>query len=219
MRTSRQAADPGGFTLLEVLVSITILTIGLMASALLMSNTYRFTVRSRFMAEAAQLASEKLEDLNRFPQIDAHVTVPAGATTCAITGVTCEGSLLSDLAPQSITVSGATTTVNYSDAVFISATNASGAGGTIANGSLQETYQTAGGANPQYATLTFSPKGDTPTPTYSATAPTTGETFDRRWVIEQDQPIVGVRRVTVLVTLMDNTVQPPITFQMSMVRP
>jgi type IV pilus modification protein PilV len=81
MRTSRQAAEQGGFTLLEVLVSITILTIGLMASALLMSNTYRFTVRSRFMAEAAQLASEKLEDLNRFPQIDAHITVPTGATT------------------------------------------------------------------------------------------------------------------------------------------
>lgn len=209
MRTSRQAAEQGGFTLLEVLVSITILTIGLMASALLMSNTYRFTVRSRFMAEAAQLASEKLEDLNRFPQIDAHITVPTGATTCGITGATCEGSLTSDLAPQSITVNGATTTVNYSDAVFIS----------TANGQMQETYQTAGGSSPQYATLTFSPNGQTPAVTTSTTAPSTGETFDRRWVIEQDQPVVGVRRVTVLVTLMDATIKPPITFQMSMVRP
>jgi prepilin-type N-terminal cleavage/methylation domain-containing protein len=209
MRTSRQTAEPDGFTLLEVLVSITILTIGLMASALLMSNTYRFTVRSRFMAEAAQLASEKLEDLNRFPQIDAHITVPTGATTCGISGETCEGSLTSDLAPQSITVSGATSIVNYSDAVFIS----------TANGQMQETYQTAGGSTPQYATLTFSPNGQTPAVTTSTTAPATGETFDRRWVIEQDKPVVGVRRVTVLVTLMDNTIQPPITFQMSMVRP
>jgi hypothetical protein len=44
-------------------------------------------------------------------------------------------------------------------------------------------------------------------------------TFSRRWVIEQDQPVAGVRRITVLVTLMDRTVQPPLTFQMSMVRP
>jgi hypothetical protein len=38
-------------------------------------------------------------------------------------------------------------------------------------------------------------------------------------VIEQDQPVPGVRRITVLVTLMDQTVQPPVTYQMSMVRP
>jgi hypothetical protein len=44
-------------------------------------------------------------------------------------------------------------------------------------------------------------------------------TFDRRWVIEQDKPVAGVRRITVLVTLRDLTVQPPVTFQMSMVRP
>jgi len=44
-------------------------------------------------------------------------------------------------------------------------------------------------------------------------------TFDRRWVIEQDQPVPGVRRITVLVTLMDKSIQPSVTFQMSMVRP
>ena len=59
--------EPEGFTLLEVLVSLTVLAIGLMASSLLMTNSYKYSVRSRYMSEAAQLASEKLEDLCRFP--------------------------------------------------------------------------------------------------------------------------------------------------------
>jgi prepilin-type N-terminal cleavage/methylation domain-containing protein len=201
-----------GFTLLEVLVSLTVLAIGLMASALLLSITYKYSARSRFMSEAAQLASEKLEDLNRYPENDAHVTVMAGDNECGITGENCEGSLTPPPAvvnPATITVSGTSYTIYYSDAVFISA----------ANGQLQETYQTAGGASPQYATLTFSPNGQTPAVTTTTTAPTVGETFDRRWVIEQNLPVTGVRRITVLVTLLDNTVQPPITFQMSMVRP
>jgi hypothetical protein len=44
-------------------------------------------------------------------------------------------------------------------------------------------------------------------------------TFHRRWIIEANQPVAGTRRVTVLVTLMDATVQPPVNFQMSLVRP
>jgi hypothetical protein len=52
-------------------------------------------------------------------------------------------------------------------------------------------------------------------------------TFHRRWIIEANTPVAGVssicmsgtRRVTVLVTLMDQSVKPPVTFQMSMVRP
>jgi prepilin-type N-terminal cleavage/methylation domain-containing protein len=207
----RQTVEPDGFTLLEVLVSISILAVGLMGSALLMTDTYRFSVRSRYMAAAAQLASEKLEDLNRFPVNDQHVTVMSGDNECGITGVNCEGNLTADAAGQSITVGGNTYTVYYNDTVFISATNTSGS-----NGSLQETYQTGPSA---FTTLTFSPNGQTPAITTSTTAPVLGETFDRRWVIEQDQPVAGVRRVTVRVIVMDQTVQPPVSFQMSMVRP
>jgi len=245
----RQTIAPHGFTLVEVLVSISILAVGLMSAALLMSITFKNSVRSRYAAEAAQLASEKLEDLNRFPVLTTagvtspspSVFVPTGANYCGLTGISCVGSIAAALvctagtctpnaaaAPLVITAgqagaggtqAAAADTVNYSDSVFISATNSSGGGGTVANGSLQETYQTAAGASPQYATLTFNPNGATPAITTSTTAPTTGETFDRRWMIEQDQPVAGVRRVTVLVTLMDQTVQPPVTFQMSMVRP
>jgi prepilin-type N-terminal cleavage/methylation domain-containing protein len=202
----KQPVEPDGFTLVEVLVSIAVLAIGLMASALLMTRTYQSSVRSRYMAEAAQLASEKLEDLGRFPQASEYVSVPSGANTCGITGSNCEGSLTADLAPQMTT---GTDPINYYDLVFLS----------MANGTMSETYQTAGGASPNYATLAYSPNGQTPTLTNSPTAPPAGETFDRRWVIEQDQPVTGVRRVTVLVTLMDNTIYPPVTFQMTMVRP
>ncbi len=239
--------DPAGFSLLEALVSITILSIGLMAAALLMSITFKSSVRSRYVAEAAQLASEKLEDLGRYPANislgvvypDAHIFVPSGSN-CQINGATTASNCVGSIAPaltctapgnctfNSIsstyspltvnandagaggTLSESTATVNYSDAVYLSA----------ANGTMQETYQTASGANPLYATLTFSPLGQTPAITNSSTAPSNvSETFDRRWVIEQDQPVAGVRRITVLVTLMDQTVQPPVTYQMSMVRP
>ena len=210
---------PDGFTLLEVLVALTVLAIGLMASALLMTNSYKFSVRSRYMAEAAQLASEKLEDLNRFPTTDEHITVMSGDNQCGLTSINCEGSLTTDASPQAITVGGTTYTVNYWDSVFMS----------TGNGQMQETYQTATGSTPQFATLTFSPNGQIPAVTTSTTAPLAGETFDRRWTIEMDQPVTGVRRITVLVTLKDysisastgSTTTPAsaVTFQMSMVRP
>ena len=225
LRARRRMADSEGFTLLEVVVAITVLAIGLMASGLLMSNTYQFSVRSRYMAEAGQLCSEKLEDLGRFPLNDEHVTVMSGDNACGIAGESCEGSLNADTGPATITVAGSTYSIYYYDAVYISVNNASGG-----NGTFQETYQdpnssvTTCGNNSPYVTLTFSPNGQTPTSTCSATPPSGGETFDRRWVIEQDQPVAGVRRVTVLVTLMYTSFlglkgNSPITFQMSMVRP
>jgi hypothetical protein len=202
-----------------------ILAVGLMATALLMSNTYKFSVRSRYMSEAAQLASEKLEDLNRFSTVDEHITVMSGDDACGITGENCEGSITpaitctsttctinalpTALGPTTITVGGSSYSVFYFDSVFLSA----------ANGTLSETYQTAGGASPSYTTLSFTPQGLTPLPSSSTTAPTVGETFDRRWTIEMNQPLTGIRRITVLVTLLDATIFPPVTFQMSMVRP
>lgn len=203
-----------GFTLIEVMVALVILAIGLMATALLMANVYRLSVRSRYMALASQLASEELEDLNRWPAkasfIDPHITVPSGSTTCGVTGVTCIGSLTSDYGPQTLTdSSGNQTPVSYFDSVCLS----------TQNGVMSETYQDPYSSSPLYDTLSFSPNGQPPQISYSSTPPTVGMTFGRRWVIEQDQPVAGVRRITVLVILMDKTVQPPVTFQMSMVRP
>ncbi len=75
--------------------------------------------------------------------------------------------------------------------------------------------------NPQFTTFKYTPAGNMAGPTISATPPdATGSTvFDRRWIVEQDQPVVGIRRVTVLVTLVGQAAASAITFQMSMVRP
>jgi type IV pilus assembly protein PilV len=59
-----------GFTLIEVLVAIGVLTIGLVSIASLMGQTVNTTSHSRYMSTASMLASEKLEDLSRFPNTD-----------------------------------------------------------------------------------------------------------------------------------------------------
>jgi prepilin-type N-terminal cleavage/methylation domain-containing protein len=188
-----------GFTLIEVMVATGILVVGMMAAALLMATVYQQTVRSRYMSMAATLASEKLEDLNRFPSSDPHV--------CAVAG-TPAGSLTADAGPVNVTCNSVTTPVNYYDTVTLN-TN---------NGAMSETYETLNGSTTQYMTQAFSPNGIFQSVTSSTTAPV-GTTLKRRWTIEQDTPTLGVRMVTVRVTLLDNTIQPPVTFQMSMVRP
>lgn len=212
-----------GFSLMEVMVAIVILTIGLMSAALLMANVYKSTVRSRYMALATQLASEELEDLNRWPVTtsqlngatvvtpDFHIMVPSGSYTCGSPGgLPGIGCLTQDWGPNIFQDSlGNSVPVSYFDSVYL----------TTQNGQMSETYQNPNASSASYNTLTFYPNGQPPSVSTTSTPPTTGMTFDRRWVIEQDQPVVGVRRITVLVTLDDQTITPPVTFQMSMVRP
>ncbi len=72
------AAANSGFTILEVMVAILVLTIGLVGTAALMSTTVSSTARSHLMSTAALLASEKLEDLSRFDVNDSPVA-PGGS--------------------------------------------------------------------------------------------------------------------------------------------
>jgi prepilin-type N-terminal cleavage/methylation domain-containing protein len=191
-----------GFTIIEVLVASAILLIGLVAAASVVGSTLGNTARSEYMTQAATLATEKLEDLNRFPSADANV---------AVTGGTSAGSLTSDIL-QDVTVNGVTQAVNYYDEVYFSPTQ----------GALVETTTSLdANGNTQYSTTSYTPDGNMSQPVVTSTAPNeTGSTaFERRWVIELNQPVTGVRRVTVLVTLENQAVQPPVTFQMSMVRP
>ena len=179
-----------GFTLVEVLVAAVILIIGLVAGAAVIGSTLGNTARSGYMTQAGTLATEKLEDLNRYPPSDANVTVPNGTSA---------GSLAAD-------------TAGYYDEVYYSP----------AQGALVETETSLdANNNTQYQTTTYTPDGHMSAPATSSTAPNTvgSIVFKRRWIIEQDQPVTGVRRVTVLVTLTNQLVQPPVTFQMSMVRP
>jgi type IV pilus modification protein PilV len=188
----------GGFTLLEVMVALVILTVGLMGMALLMANMYKNTVRSRYMSMAAVLASEKLEELNSYSHTDPHV--------CDANGTA--GSLTVDT-PPAVAACASGIQVSYYDTVTLA--NAS-------SGAVSETYYTWDGTQYQYVTQDFQADGQYRLPE-SVSAPPPGATFGRRWVVQPNTPVTGVRMVTVLVTLLDQTVQPPVTFQMSMVRP
>jgi Tfp pilus assembly protein PilV len=179
-----------------------ILIVGLTAVAGVVGSTLGNTTRSEYMTQAATLATEKLEDLNRYPTSDPNVSVPNGVS---------QGSLTSDVL-QSVTVNGVTESVSYYDEVYLSPTQ----------GALVETYTNFdANGNTQYETTTYTPDGNMSAAVASSTPPSAvGSTvFERRWIIEMNQPVNGVRRVTVLVTLKNGEVQPPVTFQMSMVRP
>jgi hypothetical protein len=175
------------------------MTVGLVALSALAAKTMSGTECSRFAGLAANLASEKLEDLNRWPYWDPSVYVASASTA---------GSLSSDV--QTSVTSGITETVNYYDDVSIG--NASGA--------VTETVLGLVGGTEKYTTLTHNPDG-TMTQTQATAAPSAvsnAVTFHRRWIIEMDQPVTGVKRVTVLVTLTNSVMDPPVSFQMSMVR-
>jgi prepilin-type N-terminal cleavage/methylation domain-containing protein len=196
-------SDQRGFTVIEVLVSIGVLTVGLMAMAALMARTLGATQRSQFLGVATTLASEKLEDLNRWPQNDPNVFVPVGSTTV--------GSLTADVV-QNVTSGAVTESINYHDEVLLSATN----------GSITETRTSLdAGGNLQYVTTSHAANGTITVSAPSTTPPAAqgAVQFKRRWIIEQGQPVAGVRRITVSVTVINQPINPPVTFQMSAVRP
>jgi prepilin-type N-terminal cleavage/methylation domain-containing protein len=198
-----------GFTLIEVLFSILVLSTGILAVASLVAQMEGGTDRSGYLSLASTYASEKLEDLNRYPTWDPHVCVPSTSTA---------GSLTSDIqatvgaGPSSpaatITCGGSSETVDYYDDVQI----------TNSNGQLCETV----GASPTFTTTCHQASGVALATITSSTA--TAEesgtiSFHRRWTIEMDQPITSVKRITVLVTLNNGYMQPGVSFQLSAVRP
>jgi prepilin-type N-terminal cleavage/methylation domain-containing protein len=188
-----------GFTLMELMIAMVILAVGLLGVAALMSQMAADSTQSRYMGTEALLASEKLEDLNRYPAIDPAVAAPGGTA----------GSLTSDVS-QSVTVGAVTETVSYFDQVQISS----------GSGSMVETVAgTDSFGKLVYTTTTHTPDGkisitQSPTPPAS---PGDMLTFGRRWIIEQDVPVAGVRRITVLISLQNTASQAK--FQTSMVRP
>ena len=184
------------------MVAIAILTIGLVSAAALLTQMLSNSGRSRYMSIAAMLASEKLEDLNRFPTDDPAIVVPAGPTA---------GSLTADTS-QTVTVGANTESVDYFDVVQLSS----------GNGGISETSSGKDATgNTVYTTITHQPDGSVVSTVAGALPPLGADTliFNRRWIIEKDQPVAGVRRVTVLVTLKNPVLSQTITFQNSMVRP
>lgn len=193
IRRAEDRSQRSGFSILEVLIAITVLAVGLSAMALLASQTLSGTERARFMALATTLASEKLEDLSRYP-----------ATTPAVAALTPGGSLTADTP-----VSG----INYYDDVDLSNTN----------GQVAESYAVTGG----YSTIVHQATGEVDVNPSSSTPVSTStgtQTYHRRWLIEASPTVGGItltgsRRITVVVTLTNQSFSPPISYQMSMVRP
>ncbi len=220
---------PRGFTLLEVVIAMAILIIGMSAMAALSATMIGRGRESKYMSLAGTLASEKLEDLNKWSgsvlmnpttsvgvdNSDPEICVPtfsAGQT---------EGSISADAAPTTVTCNGITETVNYNDNVNIDVTDNAGDCSSGSSGCFAETTSTTTSGVTTYNTTYHSPDG---TVQQNANNPT-NMTFHRQWVIEANPTIggtvaVGVRRITVKVTLLDASVTPGnVQFQMSLVRP
>jgi type IV pilus modification protein PilV len=168
-----KARRQAGFTLIETMVSIAVLTVGLLSVAALMSQTADTSAHSRYLSTASMLASEKLEDLSRFPS--SNTAVLAAGT--------------------------------YNDVVQISSDQGT-INETTSTGGVSTLYtQTPGG------TITVTPGAGLPAAT------STTLTFNRQWTIVANAPVAGVSTITVLVTLANTGLNPPVTFQMSMVHP
>jgi prepilin-type N-terminal cleavage/methylation domain-containing protein len=160
-----------GFSLVETIVAIAVLSVGLLAMAALIARMMSTTSRSGYMSIAMQLTSEKLEDLNRYP---------AAAPSVAITTGTSVGSLTADV-------------TNYFDEVRLSAT-----GGEV---SEIKTDTSSGSTKYDVITHRPDGTIDDDQDLDALPPSSGMLRFRRRWIIEKDQPTTGVRRITVSVEL------------------
>ena len=208
-KSLRRSEQPYGFTLIEVLVSIAILSIGLLSVAALMGSTMNLGTNARYMNMANVLASEKLDSLNKWPSNDPNVSC---AGTCG------------SLAGPAICAAGDA----YCDQVTMNESS----------GANYETQTQIVNGNPVTTTIVQTNTGCVDTPANCGVAnPAGGSIFTRRWLITTPVTVTsstgtvttitgpgvapdnGPRRVTILVILNNKQTQPPVTFQMSMVRP
>ncbi|HEV3042180.1 MAG TPA: prepilin-type N-terminal cleavage/methylation domain-containing protein [Candidatus Angelobacter sp.] len=163
-------AHEEGFTLVETLVAMFIMAVGMLGVAALMGQMSDTSVQSRYMSTEALLASEKLEDLNRYGLGDAALT---------------DGGGLGADVPQ------------FSDQIQVSSGK-----DVSATGDIVEISQGSDAGGNFFWQVRHNPNGTADsTKTYGAPPAATADmvTFDRRWLIEKDQPVQGVRRITVLV--------------------
>lgn len=194
-----------GFTLIEVLISMAVLTVGLIGMAAMVCSTLVFGANAKYINMANVLASEKLDNLNKWPSTDLNVA-PGGSLTgpssCAAGDTYCDQVTVSE-------TSGADY-ITQTQIVFDPVTNTS---------------------NPVTTTIVHTSAGcvDTPANCGVPNPNGGGSTFTRRWQITANPVITdaagnpatvtGARRITVVVSLVNNVSKQPVSFQISMVRP
>jgi prepilin-type N-terminal cleavage/methylation domain-containing protein len=205
----RKKFSARGFTLIEVTLASFVLAVGLLSAGFLAGQMLVGTHRSKYMNVGTTLASEKLEDLNRWDVDDPQICVPTGSGAA--------GSLTSDINQTTTCPQGASANVSYYDDVYPNLADGASTCPDGTAGCFAETVASVVGGTPTYTTTVHSPTGTVKTTSSSASP--TGASFHRRWVIEANSPTNGVRRVTVLVTLTNSAIRPPVNFQMSIVRP
>ena len=192
---------------MEVLVSMAVLTVGLVGMAAMVCSTLSFGTNAKYMNTANILASEKLDNLNKWPSTDPNVA-PGGSltgpATCAANDTYCDQVTVSQ-------TSGADY-LTQTQVVYDPTTNPP----TQKNVTTTIVHTSAGCV-------------DTPTNCGVPNPNGGGSTFTRRWLITSDPVITdasgnpttvtGARRITVLVSLANNVSKQPVSLQMSMVRP
>jgi type IV pilus modification protein PilV len=190
----------GGFTILEVLVAVLVLTFGVLSVAAVIGGAVKNSGRSQYMSTAAMLATEKLEDLSRLPATDLALQMPSGAVN----------NTAGSLTTPTTNVTIGSCNVDYTDTVYVS----------VLNGQFSEITSAPGNQN--YIILTHLANG-----TVMVVGPTTAPNitsdmvkFTRLWTVERDPTIngatmSGVNRITVLAKV-DGAI--PVSYQASMLK-
>lgn len=82
MRAERRSQRArGGFTLLEVMMALTIMAIGVLSLAALQLLVMEYAARGRSMSQASAIAQMEMEQLQRLSWVDASMQPTAGAFT------------------------------------------------------------------------------------------------------------------------------------------
>src|SRR5712691_7023988 len=175
MSTSpRKRSSARGFTLIEVALASFVLAVGILSAGFLAGQMMVGTNRSKYMSIASTLASEKLEDLNRWDVDDPQICVPTGSTTA--------GNLTSDVNQTTTCPQGASANLSYYDDVYPNLADGASTCPDGSAGCFAETVKSVVSGNTTYTTTVHSPTGTVQTTSSSASP--TGAAFHRRWVVE-----------------------------------